>query len=66
MGSYPSVEFPERLLEMSFKVIKENVTVFTENQILELIEYTDCPLSLLFAGLSLCFGSAAVAVRISC
>jgi hypothetical protein len=64
VGSNPGVEFTERLLEMSFHIIKENVTVFTENQILELIEYSDRPLSLLFACLSLCFGSAAVAVRI--
>ena len=66
VGSYPGVEFTEGLLEVSFKIIKENVTVFTENQILELIECTDHPLSLLFAGLSLCFGSTAVAVQILC
>ena len=66
VGSYPGVEVTEGLLEVGFQIIKENVTVFTENQILELVECTDRPLSLLFASLSLCFGSAAVAVRISC
>ena len=66
-GSYPAgIEFTEGLLEVSFKIIKGNVTVFTENQILELIECTDHPLSLLFAGLSLCFGSTAMVVQILC